>query len=426
MTNQDVEQAASQYDPWLAPPDSAGGQSGRTKAYCQIFVSDGTEWIDITNRLNPYLISVDVHDGYAGEQGFFCDIELDDRDARLPIPPWGSPVMVILGWVGGASRLWIFTISDVVSSFQRAGGSGRHLTVHCIGANTQFMQLQTLMQSHWGEGAPPGMEIGLPVSFGEVASDVAGYAGATAAVHPALAALTRDYWQMANESPGHWFQRHANELGAVTRVQNGNQVVMTLPGSNPDGSSTTTVMAVWGVNLIAWRLRPWVARSTWMASYQQWYDTIAGALMSGTVNFGFPAPWGSGSEQAMPAAPAPNSQVGDQQNQGAKLYGLHGEGRITINGEPAAQWMGHVIVQGARPGVNGQWIIYEAEHTYSRAGYVTYLTVRPDYGAQPANSVATDYPQPASSTPTGAPSMDQYNQIANGVTFTPDPAPNYH
>ena len=66
------------------------GQSQRFRAFVKVIV-DGR---DVTDRLDPYLVSVLVKDGGTWE----AHIELDDRDARLDIPPFNAPLVVELGW----------------------------------------------------------------------------------------------------------------------------------------------------------------------------------------------------------------------------------------------------------------------------------------------------------------------------------------
>lgn len=416
-------------DPWVAPDPTQGGQSGRIKAFCKVVVAG----FDITSRLEPYLLSVEVHDGASDGHGFWAQIELDDREGQLPIPPFGSPVSITLGWVGGESRMFNFTISYINSSFQRSGGSGRHLTIVCNGAHDQFSLQKTPMNDHLGEGAPPGSEIGEPSTLGQWLSQVASNAGGSAYVHPDLGGITRDYWAMAGESPIHHFNRLAQEFGAVTRIESGNNFIMTKSGEQWDGSDPPTVTAQWGVNLIAWRIYPWVDRSTWVSSEHEYFDAIQGQWSNNQKSFDLPAPFGSGMSMFKPPAPAPNSQAAYQRNDGVdnQVSYRPGDGLVTLNGEPAAAWNGHVQVIGARPGVDGLYLIREAEHTYSRAGFVTYLTVSP-YGGAPAGLasanaqlVSSAFTQPAGTAPAVPfnPTADEWAQLTAGVTYPPNPGP---
>lgn len=379
------------FDPWEAPLDSEGGQSSRLKAYCQISITYDGNVIDVTNRLAPYLISVTVYDGGPLK----CDIELDDRDAELPIPPLKSQVTVTLGWQGGTSRQWTFWINDIEHGFGRKQG-GRRMWVHCSAENQQFTRMYTPMQDHLGEGAPPGSQIGTPINLGQWLSQVAGNAGCTALVHPTLAALTRDYWAQVNESAVHHFQRMAYELGAMTRIENGNQFVFTMWGQpvNEDPGGTFMITAKWGVNLISWRVHPWYARTSWTGATQQYYDHLAAQYTQLDKQFGWPVPFGGGDEVFALPAPAPNANVATQQNDQGYYNASVGSSRIMINGEPDAAWGGYVQMVGARAGVDGLYHISEADHTYSRQGYVTTLFCETAASAPAAQNVGNlGYPQ---------------------------------
>jgi hypothetical protein len=100
--------------------------------------------------------------------------------------------------------------------------------------------LKTLLK-HWGNGAPPGAEIGMAIDFSQVAQQAA--AGGTAVVHPALAALTLDDWSQNNESALHFLGRVTESLGGLMRVTGGNQIELTVPGANADGSTPATITA---------------------------------------------------------------------------------------------------------------------------------------------------------------------------------------
>src|SRR5665213_3614600 len=75
---------AFQYNPFDAPPDNQGGQASRIRAYCRVFVYG----VDITNNLDPHLLSVRIIDGAPPR----AELEIDDRDGHLPIPPRGASV----------------------------------------------------------------------------------------------------------------------------------------------------------------------------------------------------------------------------------------------------------------------------------------------------------------------------------------------
>ena len=99
-------------------------------------------------------------------------------------------------------------------------------------------------------------------------------------------------------------------------------------------------------------------------------------------------------------AEAGSDSAAQQDNQGAQEASdssYMGNGRIVINGEPTARWNSLVHLIGARPGVDGLYLITSAEHVYSRTGYLTFLDVLPMYGAPGGANIGTAFglPKPA-------------------------------
>lgn len=392
------------FDPWIGTPQ----QTSRRVAQCQILLGD----LDVTSRLDPHLISVHVID--AGGVSYSCDIELDDRDGRLPLPPLGLPVTVNLGWLDvptqpaqtrtseGLYTVYSGQVSSIEHGFGRKEG-GRRLWVHCTGMGAlSGTNMRTPMQEHMGEGAPPGMAAGTPVPFLDMANQVAKLGGGFTEIDPGLGAKARDYWSMDNESPMHWMQSMATELGGWMRIEGGNKIVVVDPTNI---SSRPTVKAEWNDNLIGWRVYPIEMRSTWDGAAQQYFDTIGAAWQKLSQQFGFPNPWGSSGDTYSHPAPAPGADVAEQQNSGAQglAASASAAGRIVINGEPLATWAGQVQLIGARPGVDGLYKIYQAEHMYSRQGFVTWLEVYPLAAQTGPDSISHGYLQPGGVLPNPGP-----------------------
>lgn len=352
------------FDPWVGDVS----QSHRRKAYCRVWV--GTR--EVTDKLQPFLLSLRILDGMAPGPG--CEVELDDRDGRLDIPKRGEKVKAIIGWMGEAGVVTFEgAIHDVESSGQKE--EGRKLYVKCTGGNFTHTAIQSPMQGHAGAGAPPGQSVGEPVTFLDWISQAAARAQIDGvSVHPTLAAITRHYWSQNNESFLNLGERLRREFGATFRMVNG-IAEFSIPGYNANGTRGGVVEAVWGKNLIMWRVHPWIARAAWPRGQQQFFSHVQGTWQTLAQNFGFPLPASLTQSVYQLPAPAPNSQEAEQANGGVSQGQWWGQGRIVLNGEPAAAFNGTVVVRGARPGVDGEWLISLAEHRYSRQGYVTWLDV---------------------------------------------------
>lgn len=99
------------FDPFLGTPT----QTNRLRAYCTIIV-DG---FNITNKLDPHLISVRVVDEGIGS----AEIEIDDREGRLPIPLLGKSVQIQLGWTTESMKV-VFTGTTNDVENKAAAGCG--------------------------------------------------------------------------------------------------------------------------------------------------------------------------------------------------------------------------------------------------------------------------------------------------------------
>lgn len=357
------------------------GQTKRVRAMVKIWVNG----LDVTDRLDPYLISVKVKNG-----GYWiANIELDDRDGRLPIPPFQSELIIQIGWVGEQlSTVFDGWILDVQHAFGRRLG-GRRMFIEANGAK-QSAAIKTPMQDHVGEGAPPGMMEGNMIAFGTALQQFAGNVGMGARVGMSFKDVMRDYWSIDNSSVGQWASEYADDLGGWTRIE-GDTIVFYGRGD----IDAPGVIAQWGNNLISWRIHPYTSRSLWGGASQQFFDHVKGLWGEASSQFDLPTPWGGTWANAITKLPMPaaHSSAANQYNQGqhGKASWESGWGRIIINGEPSASWFSEVQLIGARPGVDGMYVARTVTHTWSRQGYVTTLEVMPDTLATTNNIGSVGY-----------------------------------
>jgi uncharacterized protein len=384
-------------DLWL------GRQASRRKAICQVLV-DG---VDVTARLNPHLISVTVVDKI-GDSTDTCALELDDRDASLEIPGYtttladgtvtATKIEVWLGWHSeGLYQLFEGTTHQIESGFGRKHG-GRRLWIDAFGTALDGKG-RTLMNMHWGEGAPPGQAIGDMVSLKTVLEAAGKQAGYEVHVGAEMGDVKRDYWAMTGESFHHFGARMAKELGGTFKISGG-KVSMTsaLGFTNAAGDVMAEVTAEWGKNLISWRIKPYVARAQAKAANTTFFDLQKSVCGQVSKAIGA-APSRVEAVAGLPA-PAPNKAVGSQVNEGLAAISAQGAGTgwVQINGEPQARAGTYITIIGARPGVDGRYLIEESEHVYSRAGgYLTRCKLTyPNPSAADTPSTPSALPQPAS------------------------------
>ncbi len=364
-------------DPFIGSPV----QTNRLRAYVKIIIS-GMQAIgvvgaiDITGALEPYLLSVRVRDGRGGKSDYNAEIELDDRDARLPIPPREAKVDIEMGWFGeGSYNVFSGKIKDVEHGCARKQG-GRRMWIHAAGVN-HLSEAKAPAQDHEGEGATPGKQEGNPVNIMSTLSKFAGKVGHTFAMAPKFQSLTRDYISQNNESFYHFGHRIADEIGGLFRVTGGENAEINHPEQMARGDYPT-VIAQWGYNLISWRVKPFASRPAWSGANQQFFDHLKGQWKFLAGKVGLAAPFDIANSVFALPRPAANSGNANQDTGGAGdvMAGEQGPGRIVINGEPRARGGGKVQLIGARPGVDGLYLIETAEHLYSREGYLTWLDVQ--------------------------------------------------
>jgi uncharacterized protein len=366
-------------------------QTSRLRAHVKVIVAG----VDITSKILPHLISVVVIDG---EQQKTAEIEIDDRDGKLPIPPYGSPVSVDLGWRSESFvRVFEGVIEDFEHGFARKQG-GRRMWVHANSADMLKSKMKEPIQDMLGEGAPPGQQEGSMHGLSSWIQQFTKHAGVNAKVSGAFDAVKQDFWSAANASPMHLMNTLKDQIGFTHQWDKPGSLVV-----EKMGERGLSCRAIWRDNLIAWRVRPFASRPTFGGSKQQSYDAKESGWKEKLQNFGFKGPWGEAVSNAMSAIPAATESAAGQDNQGAQAGAegsYFGNGRIIINGEPRARWNSYVDLIGARPGVDGRYLIVAAEHHYSRHGYITQLEVEPEVGGGKPSSMDTqnvwnDLPKPA-------------------------------
>jgi hypothetical protein len=389
-------------------------QAYRRNAYVKVYVDGGSGYSDVTDKMEPYLISVEVVSKLLGTST--CAIELDDRDGRLAIPAPDAGIVIVFGWQGEGPKIpgtpmiptppptkpkgqknkvlkknigtreelpWeqsnqvpVFQgqVSNCESGFSRRGG-GRRLWIEGIAANL-FGAAKTPTSKHIGEGEPPtggGGQSGLTmIPFATAAQKFFEQTGYSMQVSPTLGKLERAYWSMTNETPHNWAQRMATEFGGVFQVSGTNAAIIDdSAGVNAQGQAVDSHDAVWASNLISWRIKPYSAKPNYVGAAVKFFDKQEG--VHNMINTALGGALGGVTAIAGIPQSAPNAQVGEQLNAGTNktTQKNRGTGWVIINGEPTVVAGQFLNIRGARPGVDGKYQIDEAAHLYSRGGGYT-------------------------------------------------------
>ncbi len=422
-------------------------QGPRRHASCLIMV-DGN---DVTSRVDPYLISVKVVDTLEGDFDT-CSLELDDRNAQLQIPQDESKLQVYLGWANVGPRPFMGTlpasqrqselegladegvtssnplikemafngpgmeevfngiITQVESGFTRRGG-GRRLWIEATSNNNKgkAKEVQNVTQGKGqeddaasfaqrfaGDGGQKGTDGGgggdIPLE--DVMTKVFGFAGLQVAMSPEMKKHKRDFWHV-NESANNFGQRMAAELGGYFKVANGKAILF---GKDED-MGLGTADAVWGVNLIGWRIKPFSGRAQYAQAASKFFDLHKGAWEGIQKSIGGNMPFGNASAAMNFIQPVANKVQGEQNNGGgsADSESRRGNGWVLMNGDPRVKAGATLEIDGARPGVDGTYRVTEVEHNYQRGvGFTTRCNVAQP---KPKNGFESWKKKPGDNTP---------------------------
>ena len=394
-------------------------QGPRRRAAVQIIVNGlaGKGGEDVTSRLHPYLISVQVIDSLEGDNDQ-CNIELDDRNAELQLPPDNVTLQVAMGWSGsgpilpnrgrstgnvglfsemlepfvrkmatgempwggpGMAVVFSGSVSSVEFGFGRRGG-GRRVWIEGTSSNV-MAKGKEVQHTNTGAGTPDdsseqsGVEIPLMTHMQKLFKE----SGLQIKLSPEMMKIKRPAWG-AHQSPLDWAKEFAKTNGAVFKVANGIATMIKKgEGVNADGDPVPTIDAVWGVNLIGWRIKPYTGRPQYGGAQARFFDFQGAEWKKAVSQIGGSTPFGGADAILRQAAAAANKSEADQANEGGSVDSTsrRGTGWVLVNGEPEVKAGFYVRIDKARPGVDGRYLITEVEHNYQRGvGYTTRMNVQ--------------------------------------------------
>lgn len=340
----------------------------RPRAFCKIIV-DG---VDVTDRWNPRLMSVTVIDRTGG-QADEAHLELDDRYGQIAMPlAIGPSITIELGWPDEGSFAVFESgyIMDIESSGQKRGG--RTMTIIATGHD----QLRGKSKEPVNWSLSDGVE---DVTLGDAMQKAAKIAGINVKIDSKLAQLKRKYFSANAESFLSFGQRMATEVGGDFKISGLNaSLTVTGSGVNTDGRELFAVTATAGENLLAWRIRPQVARSQWASTGHEHFDPMKAAWdIVKTPVPGAQGPFAAIADY-LSVGPAPDKDVAAQWGQagGVLSAGSRGTGWVVIDGEPRAKAGAKIMIAGARAGVDGEYTMTEVVHTYiPQTGFTTLADV---------------------------------------------------
>jgi uncharacterized protein len=188
----------------------------------------------------------------------------------------------------------------------------------------------------------------------------------------------------------------ADELGGRFQISNGMAILVGATETvNVEGMEMPTVEAIWGVNLIGWRIKPYAARPQFSAGVGRFFDIFKGLWDRAEKSIGGSTPFGGANALSRMFNSAASREVTEQNNVALSDEAVlrRGHGWVLLNGEPGCRSGTKLMIVGARPGVDGFYKVIEVEHNYTRSvGFTTRCNVM--------------YPQPTGNPWIGWPQAD--------------------
>jgi phage protein D len=324
----------------------------------------------VTSAFNDLVTEITVTDA-AGLNSDSASIELDDSGGRIRLPSKGDPLSISFGWEGqGGVVAFEGKIEDITSTGGR--GQGRMLSISAKSLDTES-KAKEHREKHWDDK-----------TLGDVMKEAGQFAGVSVKVHGSLASIKRDYWSMNGQSFIAWGDRLARDLGATFKIRNNQATfVPRNEGIGAGGTALSAISAAWGKNLISWSLSPACGRPQFAKFAARWFDVKKAKWMRTTVEG-----QASVSSESTERYSEADDDAAKDRSGSAKKGGDRekGGGTVTIDGEPAARAEAECIVSGVRPGIDGNYRIDTAAHTYKRGGgFVSVLTLK-----QPDGEAGTD------------------------------------
>lgn len=162
---------------------------------------------NITDRLSGRLLSLTLTDrrGLEADQ---LDLELEDHDGLLALPPTGAVLSLSLGWRGALIDRGQYTVDEI-------GHQGAPDTLSIRARSADFRgPLAAKRSQSWDS-----------TTLGAIVGEIAARNGLTPAISAALAARLIEHLDQTNESDAHLLSRLAEDNDAVATAKAGKLLV---------------------------------------------------------------------------------------------------------------------------------------------------------------------------------------------------------
>lgn len=349
------------------------------RAYYQISMG-GT---DVSSRFRPLLqeLNINLSDS---ETSSTCDMTLDDTNAQIELPQDGAQCTVQLGWEeGGMSVTFEGKVDDIKSSGARGSGSTIKITAKSLDTKSKAKQ-QNEKHTDKKKLKEAAKALSKDSDIDEVKVD------------QSFDSIERPYWALQNESFIHWGTRIAREIGANFVVNGKTAAFQKRGGDNSvSGKAMQSITVSPGDNLINWDISPLLGRPRFQKTRARWFDSKEAKWKEKEVEVQDQGATARHTNKASQADEDHAKGQADSDKEDSKRN--KGEGSVDIDGDASAQPGASCMVQGVRPGVDGQYKISSVKHTINRSsGWTTTLELK-----QPGDDTGKDSRGKKSSSSSG-------------------------
>jgi hypothetical protein len=306
---------------------------------------------NISTALRPILLGMSITDN-AGTHSDTANIDIDDTGGRIIFPDQGADVVILLGWEDeGAREVFRGTVDEIRSSGNKSGG--RTLALTAKGVDTTGKAKEGQDRHFDGK------------TVKDILTEAGGYAGISEIdVDPDLAGVTLPYIDMRSESFLHLGERLGAMLGGSFRVQ-GTKATMARRAAGYAASVTAQA----GVNLISWDITPKIGRARYGKARAKSYDMKAATEVVSEAETGLDGAEAAFVRRDLMADPGEAQRAAD--GDAATSQEMAGGGSVEIDGNTGAVPDGQCVLVGARPGIDGTYLIKAVTHSFTRGGGFT-------------------------------------------------------
>ncbi|HAS87999.1 MAG TPA: hypothetical protein DCS48_01635 [Desulfovibrio sp.] len=303
---------------------------------------------DVTAKIADRLIRLSVTDE-AGQESDAVEIELDDRDELLEIPPEGAELEIYMGHQEtGLHRMGLFTVGDVVVS-----GPPDTLTIPGHAANMR-KSLKAKKDKSWDQ-----------VSISDIVATIAADHGLTPAISDELGKIAIPHIDQTAESDLHFLTRIADDFDAVAKpIENR---LLFIPRGLAKSASGKQLPAI-PIRITdndRYRMVG-TGRNKYKSVKAFWHSLDEGERMQVTVGSGKPCHCIPGSYSTPALARAAAQAKFNQLERGTGELSLSVGG----NGQVAAERLLSVF---GKKKITGEWAVKRVEHSLDDQGYFSHI-----------------------------------------------------